>query len=352
MGISPSTTGARAGERERERERGRARASAGGPARAGGGGRSEAGPGPYARGMTTTEPEASAPVPSSPGTVVLAGCGDLGTEAGLRFVARGHRVVGLRRRPEVLPAQIEGVSTDLSVGCPPLPADTSVVVVALAAGSREPDAYRAAYVDGLRHVLDAVDALPAPARPRVLFVSSTAAWGEADAERTSGPLVDEAVPATGAGSATAPALLEAERLLHERTDDGVALRLSGIYGPGRERLIDQVRAGGAPRDPARVTNRIHRDDAAAALVHLALDVDEPPRLVTGTDDEPVPLAEVLRWLADELGVDDPTAGADVGAGEGKRLSNALLRSTGFRFEHPSWREGYRAVLSGRGVRHP
>ena len=74
--------------------------------------------------MTTTEPEASAPVPSSPGTIVLAGCGDLGTETGLRFAARGHRVLGLRRRPQLLPAEIEGVAADLSVACPTLPADT------------------------------------------------------------------------------------------------------------------------------------------------------------------------------------------------------------------------------------
>ncbi|MGN6442695.1 MAG: SDR family NAD(P)-dependent oxidoreductase, partial [Arthrobacter sp.] len=32
-------------------------------------------------------------------TILLAGCGDLGTEAGLRFAALGHRVVGWRRSP-------------------------------------------------------------------------------------------------------------------------------------------------------------------------------------------------------------------------------------------------------------
>ena len=49
-------------------------------------------------------------------TVLLAGCGDLGTEAGLRFAAAGHRVVGWRRSPEKLPAAIEGVAADLSSG--------------------------------------------------------------------------------------------------------------------------------------------------------------------------------------------------------------------------------------------
>src|SRR5690349_24004992 len=47
-------------------------------------------------------------------TILLAGCGDLGTEAGLRFAAAGHRVVGWRRSPDKLPAEIEGVAANLS----------------------------------------------------------------------------------------------------------------------------------------------------------------------------------------------------------------------------------------------
>ena len=80
-------------------------------------------------------------------TVLLAGCGDLGTEAGLRFAAAGHRVVGWRRSPEKLPPAIEGAAADLSSGqLPPIPADTSAVVVAVAADSPTEEAYRAAYV--------------------------------------------------------------------------------------------------------------------------------------------------------------------------------------------------------------
>ena len=107
-------------------------------------------------------------------TVLLAGCGDLGTEAGLRFAAAGHRVVGWRRSPGKLPTAIEGAAVDLTSGeLPPVPADTTAVVVAIAADSPTESAYRAAYVDGLAHVLDAAAASGAPVR-RVLFVSSTA----------------------------------------------------------------------------------------------------------------------------------------------------------------------------------
>ncbi len=96
----------------------------------------------------------------------MAGCGDLGTEAGLRFAAAGHRVVGWRRSPEKLPAAIEGAAADLSSGeLPPIPADTTAVVVAIAADSPTEAAYRAAYVDGLSNVLDAVldSGAPGPA---------------------------------------------------------------------------------------------------------------------------------------------------------------------------------------------
>jgi len=304
-------------------------------------------------------------------TVLLAGCGDLGTEAGLRFAAAGHRVVGWRRSPEKLPAAVEGAAADLSRGeLPPVPADTTAVVVAIAADSPTEEAYRAAYVDGLAHVLDAVAASGAPVR-RVLFVSSTAVYGDAD-----GGWVDETTT-LNPGGFSGRIIREAEELLYSRLRGTgmapVVLRLGGIYGPGRTRLIDQVRGGKATvPSESRFTNRIHRDDAAAAIVHLCTMDAEPAPLYLGVDNEPAELGEVLRFLAAELGLPEPapaepasgvTAGAGgasggaSGSGEpsrggNKRVSNALLRGTGFELEYPSFREGYRAILAGVGVRHP
>ena len=74
-------------------------------------------------------------------TVVMAGCGDLGTEAGLRFASLGHRVMGIRRSVEKLPPQIEGQSVDLSVEVPTLPADTSIVVIAMSPDERSVEGY-------------------------------------------------------------------------------------------------------------------------------------------------------------------------------------------------------------------
>jgi nucleoside-diphosphate-sugar epimerase len=285
-------------------------------------------------------------------TILLAGCGDLGTEAGLRFHALGHRVVGWRRSPAKLPAAIEGVAADLSApNLPLVPEDTTAVVIAVAADSPSEEAYRAAYLDGVRHVLDAMER-DGVEPERVLFVSSTAVYGDA-----SGGWVDESTP-PAPGGFSGRVLVEAEQLLQARFNGtattATSLRLGGIYGPGRTRLIDQVRSGSAviPED-VRYTNRIHRDDAAGAIVHLATMPAQPAGIYVGVDNHPADLGTVLRFLAAEMGLPEPPVG-DAGPARGgnKRCRNELLRSTGFKFTFPSFREGYRDILAGNGVRHP
>ena len=283
-------------------------------------------------------------------TVLIAGCGDLGTEAGLRFAAAGFSVLGWRRSADKIPAPLAGQAADLTGELPRIPADTDVVVIAVAAGRRTEEAYRAAYVDGTANVLNALERDGVHPR-RILFVSSTAVYGDAG-----GGWVDEGT-APAPATVTGAVILEAEALLHARRPDAVVLRLSGIYGPGRTRLIDSV-TGGTAVVPARpqLTNRIHRDDAAAAIVHLMTQVHAPAPLYLGVDDEPVDLAEVLRFLAAELGRELPAApeesSTESSRGGDRRLSNARLRGTGFEFAYPTFREGYRAVLAGDGIRHP
>jgi nucleoside-diphosphate-sugar epimerase len=280
-------------------------------------------------------------------TVLIAGCGDLGTEVGLRLAAAGRNVVGLRRRAGLLPAGIDGYSVDLATAKPVVPPDTDTVIVAIAAGNPDPAVYRAAYVTGLGNLLDALDDAGVTPR-RFLMVSSTAVYDVDD-----GSTVDEETPATP-GPGTDSILLEAEELLRSRIPTAVVLRLGGIYGPGRERLISQVRAGRATlADRSRLTNRIHRDDAAAMIVHLMLREPDPEPLYLGVDSTPVPGIEVLAFLAGELGLPEPEI-VETGSRRGgnKRISNRRILETGFTFSYPGYREGYRAVLAGTAVRHP
>lgn len=281
-------------------------------------------------------------------TVVIAGCGDVGTEIGLRFAGAGRRVRGIRRSADMLPAAIEPMAWDFSREPPPIPSDTDLVIIATSADNRSEEAYRNAYVNSLRHVLDGIGS-ECEAEPKVLMLSSTAVYDVND-----GGWVDEQTPAAPR-SATGRILLEAEQLLHERHPQAMVLRLAGLYGPGRMRLPKQVQSGAARVSKSvHFTNRIHRDDAAAAVVHLTGSVEAAGNCYIGVDEEPVDRTEVLQFLAGEMGArltaEEATAGEELST-TGKRCSNALLKSTGFRFKYPTYREGYRAVLNNGGTRH-
>lgn len=273
-------------------------------------------------------------------TVLLAGCGELGTAVGLRLSAAGHRVTGLRRNPQGVPGQIAARAVDLVQTVPTIPPDTTIVVIALTADGRNEAAYRATYLTAVDNVTTALRHSQAPT-PKVLMVSSTAVYGDRHGE-----WVDEHTEARP-GSGTAEVLLETEQLLRSRLPQAIVLRLAGLYGPGHTRLIEQVREGRASIPPhLTYTNRIHRADAADAIVHLATMAGTAEPCYLGVDHAPVQRAEVLRFLADQLGVAHPPVVATDTRGGNKRCRNDRLCGTGFRFTYPSYRQGYRAILEG------
>ncbi len=268
----------------------------------------------------------------SPRTLLL-GSGDLGIRIGLRLVERGHEVTGLRRTIEAIPAPIRGLRADLVAGDLPDLA-TDLLVVALTADSRDEGGYRRTYLEGMARGLEAVRRGGMPGR--AVLVSSTSVNGPVE-----GPVDETTAPEPG--SATARVLLEAEGLFLEHVPHGTVLRPAGLYGPPRNRLVAQVRRGENP-DPGRMTNRIHRDDAAAAVVHLLTQVEAPAGLYLACDDEPCPVGEVRDFVADELGITRPEVTGRLSP-HGKRIDNTRLRSTGLELAYPSYREGYRAVLA-------
>ena len=130
------------------------------------------------------------------------------------------------------------------------------------------------------------------------------------------------------------------------------LRLSGIYGPGRNAFVN-LEAGTARRivKAGQVFNRIHVDDIAGALLHLA------GKLAGGvfnvSDDEPAPPQDVVAYAAGVMGVTPPDEVAFETVemspmalsfwGEVKRVSNAKLRATGYDFVHPTYRAALDAM---------
>ena len=276
--------------------------------------------------------------------MLIAGCGYVGSALGRRLVAAGHEVFGLRRKPDDLPEGVHPIAADLSERATlrSLPADLDAVVYTAGADRFDEASYQAAYVDGVRQLLAALEeqhTLPA----RILFTSSTAVYGQQDGE-----WIDEGSPALPRGF-SGRCLLEGERLVWAAGHPGLVVRLGGIYGPGRTRLIENVRGGTATlREGPYYTNRIHRDDCARALEHL-LGLASPQPLYLGVDCEPADEALVLQWLAERLGVPPPTRArtrdsARLRRSGSKRAANDRLLATGYRFLYPTFREGYSALL--------
>ena len=283
--------------------------------------------------------------------VLIAGCGDVGTALGLSLAERGHDVFGARRSAHRLPQPLHPLPVDLvdARAIERTVPTVDAVVYAVAAGSRDEGAYRRAYVDGVSALLEVLEARAEPPR-RVFFVSSTSVYGE-----RGGEWVDETAPLAPRGFA-GESLAAGERRMLASPIPATVVRFAGIYGPGRGWMIERARAGArCAGDPPKFTNRIHRDDCAGVLAHLVDLGDRCDDAYIGVDDAPVEECEVLEWLAARLRAPAPRrvrGGGSAAQASGKRCSNARLRASGYRFRHPTFREGYAAVLAGEGVRYP
>lgn len=276
-------------------------------------------------------------------TLLLIG-GDLCARTAGALDPEAWTCIGLRRRAMgARPGdRIRWLQADL--GDPDALAETLAaapvthILYAPAPDARTPEAYARAYPLGLRALLGA---LPHPDRlRRCVLVDSSAVWGPDAADG----MVDEDTPPAPADFRGA-AMLEAETLLHGRLPGrGVALRLSGLYGPGRLRLPDGLRAGriAAPDGPGHWANRIHVDDAARACAHLLALADPLPCYI-GTDDHPMPTADLYDALARMAGGPRPIR--ERRPPDGKRLSNARLRASGWAPAWPDMLDGYAACLA-------
>jgi nucleoside-diphosphate-sugar epimerase len=145
-------------------------------------------------------------------------------------------------------------------------------------------------------------------------------------------------------------MLEAEQVAFDSGIPATTVRLTGIYGPGREWLLSQVRQGyRVAVEPPLYGNRIHVDDAAGLLAYLLLHVEQGgalEKVYIGVDNAPAPLAEVVDWLRGYLGVTEWAEDASVRRAGSKQCSNARAKALGWSPTYPSYREGYAAILKG------
>lgn len=279
--------------------------------------------------------------------ILIVGTGDIGGHLAESLVQQGHDVWGIRRSNKPVAEGVTVISADVADAetLIDLPTELDIVVYSVASPVFSKEGYHNYYVKGLKNILKAVkDQSP----KRVIFVSSSSVYHQMDGE-----WVDE-TSETKPSSFAGKEMLAAEEALKAANVPSTSVRFTGIYGPGRTRMIEQARHGGyCDPEPAVWTNRIHRDDCIGVLnllINKSLAGETLDNLYLATDDEPAPLFDVLEWMKDRIGEVDPDNDVgEVSRRANRRCSNKRLRALGYEFKFVNYRDGYDVMLNDMGL---
>jgi hypothetical protein len=182
---------------------------------------------------------------------------------------------------------------------------------------------------------------------RIVYLSTVGVYADHH-----GGWIDETATLAGEGRRRHRINAEAAWLADRRA---TSLRLAGIYGPGRNALVN-LRAGRAHRivKPGQVFNRIHVDDIATAIDRA---IDHAGTGIWNVcDDEPAPPQDVVTFAASLMGVTPPPerdfATAEMSAmarsfyASNNCISNARMKSElGVTLLFPSYREGLTSLAA-------
>ncbi len=196
---------------------------------------------------------------------------------------------------------------------------------------------------------------------KILYLSTIGVYGDqggawVDESQVPAPLSERSLVRVQAEKAWAAMGRDRTKAVH-------VLRLSGIYGPGRNALVN-LAEGKARRlvKPGQVFNRIHVEDIARAIA--ALVAHEGGNDVWNvTDDEPAPPQDVVAYAADLMGVAPPpdldfetaelTPMARSFYGENKRVANRKIKEElGLDLAYSTYRDGLSALWADGEGRLP
>jgi nucleoside-diphosphate-sugar epimerase len=276
--------------------------------------------------------------------VVIVGYGYVGHQLAQILKKDHHHVTGICRRSTDHACDHLQLQDLMTLQDHDLP-DADFVVYCPSSDQRTPKAYQDTYVVGAKHVASIY--AQRTHKPRFLYVSSTRVY-----EQQHGQWVDETSTCAG-HDPLAACLLEGEKSIEQAPLEHMIVRASGLYGPGRHYLLDALEAQNAPLcESQRFSNRIHVLDMARMLYHL-MRVHYNEGIYIASDHEPTPINTIISWLSATTGHPLPAHTIEHGADPGdtksnKRLNNARILHTGFRFEFPNYRQGFKHILQLRG----
>ena len=274
--------------------------------------------------------------------VLIIGCGQLGFSIVNNADPDVFKLYGFSRSLRKSPASIEMHQVDIlkteAIDVIKL-INPEIIIYAVSADTQSIESYQDHYVLGLKKTYEAI--LELNHFKHLFFVSSTRVYGQKTTKILSE--LDIAEPSDYGGEA----LMEAETVARQLKDKATILRLSGIYGPNRKRMIQlaQSNPGNWPATN-NWSNRIHEEDAARFIVFLMKRIMmnesiEPLYLVT--DGVPTKQYDVLTWIRNRLQLTTDTIELPI-LESGKQLQSVLLNQTGFVLKYPDFTYGYEAII--------
>lgn len=276
--------------------------------------------------------------------VLFIGCGDIAQRAASEMQAR-YKCFGLRRQPDNLPNYIQPIKGDATNAEQLLSVASEgfdIWIATITPGEFTEQAYKDSYLAVAKSISSTISQLQKAPR-LVLWVSSTSVYGDFKGDWVSELTQPE--PNTFSGKI----LLAAEKIIQQIPCETSVIRFSGIYGPGRTRLLGQVAAGkGRPSSPEQWTNRVHADDCGGILSHLveyALSGNPLLPEYLASDSSPVTQHEIRQWLAEQLTVS--LVEEEVKASSTRRCDNSRLLASGYQFKYPTFKEGYGRLINDR-----
>ncbi len=288
---------------------------------------------------------------------LILGCGYTGTRLAARLICQGHQVLATTRSAKRRTEIIQAVEHRSATANSSPPGQLTVILLAeiksstlrtlIEAGMTVVDSIPPLSENGSEQQEIAQACVSQRAR-RLLYLSSTGVYGKGNHQWITEE--DVLAPLGQRGLRR----VAAERAITATANEGelswAAMRIAGIYGPGRG-VLERMRRGDYQiSSPHSWVSRIHVDDLVDAIIAAGLATKLSCPAFNIADDEPTRSRTFADAISKRFGLpraeiaEGSTESAQAMLAANRRISNAQAkRELGWTLRYPSWREGLEAL---------
>ena len=285
-------------------------------------------------------------------SLLIFGCGYVGLELVRQSLELGWSVTAFTRNVKTA-KQAEQLGANSVIGTLQdsewwnrISPDFDHVVNTVGAYAPTVEGYQKSYLMGMQSIVGWMEQAKFKSK-NVVFTSSSSVYPQTD-----GRVVDEGSDNHGV-SVRGQILLDAEKIClgisPQFSERNSVVRLSGLYGPGRHLLVDKIRQQQTlSGNPHRTLNLTHRDDAASAVLAVLQAGDHyKGGIVNACDGQHATRGEIVRWVAEYLGVPVPKfEGIEQDKGAHRRVDNSKIKNlAGWFPKYPNFQSGYQDFLA-------